>query len=168
MGSSGNNDLHVFRRPDTTSAYVWVGKLATGTAPTNAGVLTLAANNVGAISITDEVAVIAQGAVMGSATCGNNDFTVTHTTGVFSTKVVAVGNSNTNQDLRGCNALAGSTTHEYKSGAASLAKWSANFDGTTERLECSRRGLCDSATGICTCFKGYTLDDCSLQSVLAS
>jgi len=33
--------------------------------------------------------------------------------------------------------------------------------------QCSNRGACDSDTGLCTCFKGYTKDDCSQQSSLA-
>lgn len=33
--------------------------------------------------------------------------------------------------------------------------------------QCSNRGLCDSASGICTCFAGYTGDDCSKQDALA-
>merc|ERR1712054_527931 len=40
--------------------------------------------------------------------------------------------------------------------------------GTTENKECSGRGLCDETTGTCTCFKGYTDDDCSRQNSLAS
>jgi len=32
---------------------------------------------------------------------------------------------------------------------------------------CSNRGACNKGTGICECFKGYTKDDCSLQSSLA-
>ena len=33
--------------------------------------------------------------------------------------------------------------------------------------ECSNRGLCDRKTGICSCFPGYTSDDCHVQESLA-
>jgi len=33
--------------------------------------------------------------------------------------------------------------------------------------QCSNRGSCDAESGLCTCFKGYTEDDCSTQSSLA-
>jgi hypothetical protein len=33
--------------------------------------------------------------------------------------------------------------------------------------QCSNRGNCDTKSGLCKCFKGYTGDDCSVQSVLA-
>jgi len=33
--------------------------------------------------------------------------------------------------------------------------------------ECSNRGICDSATGICQCFPGYTTDNCGAQNALA-
>jgi len=33
--------------------------------------------------------------------------------------------------------------------------------------ECSNRGICGTDTGICTCFPGYTNDDCSVQNSIA-
>lgn len=33
--------------------------------------------------------------------------------------------------------------------------------------QCSGRGLCSFETGLCTCFKGYTNDNCNTQNILA-
>jgi hypothetical protein len=33
--------------------------------------------------------------------------------------------------------------------------------------QCSNRGLCDSATGLCDCFKGYHHENCDAQNMLA-
>jgi len=33
--------------------------------------------------------------------------------------------------------------------------------------ECSNRGICERDSGLCTCFPGYTADDCHEQSSLA-
>jgi hypothetical protein len=33
--------------------------------------------------------------------------------------------------------------------------------------ECSNRGICARDTGVCTCFPGYTNDDCSIQNSIA-
>jgi hypothetical protein len=33
--------------------------------------------------------------------------------------------------------------------------------------ECSNRGICDSSSGVCTCFPGYGNDNCDEQNALA-
>jgi hypothetical protein len=41
-------------------------------------------------------------------------------------------------------------------------------DGTKENVECSNRGVCDYASGLCQCFTGFTNRDCSIQNSLAA
>jgi len=39
-----------------------------------------------------------------------------------------------------------------------------NFEYTTQ---CSNRGVCESSTGLCKCFKGYSNDNCDTQNAYA-
>jgi len=43
-----------------------------------------------------------------------------------------------------------------------------NFKGTTSSAACSGRGLCDSSSAECQCFKGYTGQACQIQNALAA
>lgn len=53
-------------------------------------------------------------------------------------------------------------------GFVNIFKFSPATTGTyTYVSECSNRGVCDSEVGVCECFKGYTNDDCSVQSSIA-
>jgi hypothetical protein len=56
------------------------------------------------------------------------------------------------------------------SGYIVLFKFTPAADGAgsyTFVSECSNRGTCDRESGLCQCFKGYTSDNCSVQSSLA-
>jgi hypothetical protein len=48
-----------------------------------------------------------------------------------------------------------------------LTAW-VDESGSTENVECSRRGLCDQESGQCACFPGYTSNNCGTQNALAS
>jgi hypothetical protein len=50
---------------------------------------------------------------------------------------------------------------EYKNRFAPIALKTQYCAGRLKAQECSGRGLCDHATGLCTCFEGYMTEDCS-------
>mmetsp|Transcript_16738 Transcript_16738/g.16831 ORF Transcript_16738/g.16831 Transcript_16738/m.16831 type:complete len:712 (+) Transcript_16738:80-2215(+) len=59
----------------------------------------------------------------------------------------------------------------YSSGFATMArvyKFTPPASGGIHYAgECSGRGICDTASGTCQCFPGYTNDDCSVQNAMA-
>jgi hypothetical protein len=44
---------------------------------------------------------------------------------------------------------------------------SANANTYQYVAQCSNRGTCDASTGLCTCYKGYSHDNCDVQNMLA-
>ena len=61
------------------------------------------------------------------------------------------------------------TTWSDNTGIVTLFHFSPSTEGNYEYVsQCSNRGLCDSAAGVCQCFNGYTGVDCSIQNALAT
>lgn len=60
-----------------------------------------------------------------------------------------------------------SVVEDNITGGTSTTTVATTTTGTTVASECSGRGLCDYDTGVCKCFRGYRLDDCSSQHALA-
>ena len=52
-------------------------------------------------------------------------------------------------------------------GAGYVAALGDNVNGNREAVTCSNRGICDFASGLCSCFAGQTGEDCSQQNALA-
>lgn len=50
---------------------------------------------------------------------------------------------------------------------ASVTSTVDTMDGNKEAVQCANRGVCNSATGTCMCFPGYTSPNCAVQSALA-
>lgn len=60
------------------------------------------------------------------------------------------------------------TPHEPYDTAAGLFKfYPPSNGGYTYAAPCSGRGICGQSTGICTCFAGYTYDNCGVINALA-
>jgi hypothetical protein len=54
-------------------------------------------------------------------------------------------------------------------GIVTLFHFTPSEEGSYEYVsQCSNRGMCDSVSGICKCFSGYTGVDCSIQSALSN
>jgi hypothetical protein len=56
------------------------------------------------------------------------------------------------------------------SGSVAIWKFTPSTTGAeqyTHTSQCSNRGICDTESGVCQCFAGYTNDNCDTQSALA-
>ncbi len=74
----------------------------------------------------------------------------------------------TKGDPENSSTLKDDTTWSDNTGTVILFHFTPDEDKRyVHTSQCSNRGLCDTVTGLCVCFKGYTSDDCSVQSVLA-
>ena len=74
--------------------------------------------------------------------------------------------SDVQHDVTGTNP--GDVIPKVNGGTVFLFKFTPASTGSyTYVSSCSNRGACDSETGLCSCFKGYTGDDCSTQNAFA-
>jgi hypothetical protein len=70
--------------------------------------------------------------------------------------------------ITGSNTLALYKVHNtngYKPVVVTESASNVNYQYVSQ---CSNRGACDGSTGLCSCFKGYTNDNCDTQNMLAA
>lgn len=80
-----------------------------------------------------------------------------------------IGWEGPNGDPENTDAAYDDSTWSDNTGIVTLFHFTPENEGSYEYVsQCSNRGLCDSTSGICQCFSGYTGVDCSLQDALAS
>merc|ERR550514_1131239 len=113
--------------------------------------------------------------MIGGATNFDNLFTVAvDTTGIFDDKIAARnadGTAGTAAAADGASIGVYAGAGKIGSGkgqAATAITDSASNVNYQYVSQCSNRGACDGSTGLCSCFKGYTNDNCDTQNMLAA
>lgn len=81
---------------------------------------------------------------------------------------VNVGWTGQKGDPENADTVGDGSTWSDNTGIVTLFHFEPKIEGTYEYVsQCSNRGLCNTDTGTCDCFSGYTGDDCSSQNALA-
>merc|ERR1712159_307880 len=141
-----------------TEATVTHGDVAIAT---NAGVSTITVNN--AVDFSTASFIPRVGGILSSANVPAGTFITSVTTahvdgsvsGVFVLSATATAGSVTGSEFYRHPIF---QIYKFTPAAASTYKYVA---------ECSNRGTCDTASGLCNCFAGYSSDACQTQNSLA-
>merc|ERR1711966_139863 len=101
-----------------------------------------------------------QGLMVGGDGAGTADVTVNSLTGSFATAKTA-DTASTASDL---DLFRITNNNGFKPVFVQETRAQTTYQYVSQ---CSNRGTCDGETGVCTCFKGYTNDNCDTQNMLA-